>query len=42
MIEDLQQGVKAEGFTVLISKLWQWFCVPHRTFCDRPRKAPSV
>jgi putative transposase len=32
MIETVQQGLKAEGIQVSISKLCDWFPVPRRTF----------
>jgi hypothetical protein len=41
MIEGLQQGLKEDDLTDSISKLCEWFNVPHRTVYYRPHKAPS-
>jgi len=43
MIETIRQGLKADGYTVSISKLCRWFGVPRRTVHYRPtRKAPTT
>lgn len=43
MIETIRQGLKADGLTVSISKLCQWFDVPRRTVYYQPTKAaPKV
>lgn len=40
MILSIEQGMKAEGFEVPISKLCRWFGLPRRTFYYPPTKAP--
>lgn len=40
MILSIEQGMKAEGFEVPISKLCRWFGFPRRTFYYQPTKAP--
>ncbi|CAB1368316.1 IS3 family transposase [Denitratisoma oestradiolicum] len=43
MIETIRQGLKADGLTVSINKLCQWFDVPRRTVYYQPTKAaPKV
>ncbi len=43
MILQLQQELKAEGATVSLVKLCQWFEMPRRTVYYRPTKgAPKV
>ncbi|MCK9247330.1 MAG: hypothetical protein M0P11_10330 [Anaerolineaceae bacterium] len=39
MIETIRQGLKEDGFTVSISKLWQWFGIPRRTVHYKSTKA---
>jgi len=41
VIETIRQGLKADGFTVSISKLCRWFGVPRRTMYYRPVKAAA-
>ena len=41
MIETIRQGLKADGFTVSISKLCRWFGVPRRTMYYHPVKAAA-
>lgn len=43
MIESIQQGLKADGVDIPITKLCDWFDVPRRTFYYKPtKKAPVV
>lgn len=43
MIAAIRQGLKEEGFKVLVSQLCRWFEVPRRTFYYRSTKAaPKV
>ncbi|WP_128354011.1 integrase [Pollutimonas thiosulfatoxidans] len=39
MIETIRQGLKADGYTVSIAKLCQWFGIPRRTVYYKPVKA---
>src|SRR5690606_20736256 len=41
MIETIRQGLKEDGYTVSISKLWQWFGIPRRTVNYKPTKATT-
>ncbi|MBF6618033.1 MAG: hypothetical protein ITG07_15060 [Candidimonas sp.] len=36
MIETIRQGLKADGYTVSIAKLCQWFGIPRRTVYYKP------
>ena len=43
MIETIRQGLQADGITVSISKLCQWFNIPRRKVYYKPIKAaPKV
>lgn len=43
MIETIRQGLNADGYTVSIAKLSQWFNIPRRTVYYKPIKAaPKV
>ncbi|HBP30905.1 MAG TPA: IS3 family transposase [Advenella kashmirensis] len=39
MIESIRQGLKADGYTVSVAKLCQWFGIPRRTVYYKPIKA---
>lgn len=39
MIETIRQGLEADGYTVSIAKLCQWFGIPRRTVYYKPVKA---
>ena len=40
MIVAIEQGLRADGYQVSISKLCRWFGVPRRTFYYKPTKSP--